>query len=99
MRRFVSGTWICLALGLAAAGTAGCGPNACQVADEDIAAKHVGCDPNLAIPSDALNVQCTEEKAEELGCRADCYEAASCETLKGGSPTGSAALAACLDAC
>ncbi|MEZ4293656.1 MAG: hypothetical protein R3B70_01675 [Polyangiaceae bacterium] len=89
---------IFLFLGVSLSALSGCGKNACEQADDDIANKYLTCDADTAGVG-ATNVECTDAAATERECRADCYEAASCDTLKGNDTAGSIELEDCLSKC
>jgi len=87
-------------LGLAAFAQ-GCG-NDCDAAADDISAKQDEC--GIDAPSDdggdtAETVECTDALGTAALCTADCYTAASCETLKGEDVDGAADFATCLADC
>lgn len=73
---------------------AGCGDNDCQQAAERIKAKSDMC--GITYDEGTYGADCTDARAKKSQHDANCFEAASCEALKGTDPQGTAAFAACI---
>jgi TPP-dependent trihydroxycyclohexane-1,2-dione (THcHDO) dehydratase len=77
----------------------GCG-NDCDDAADRITAKAEECGlPTTDGDGGDAEVECTEEVGAAAQCTAGCFEAASCETLKGEDADGALDFADCLSGC
>ena len=88
------------AMGCLVVGGVGCG-NDCDDAADRLAAKADECGLTTTDGGSetAESVECTEELGTAAQCLADCYEAASCEALKGEDAEGAATFAECFAGC
>jgi len=89
---------LALTFGMAAF-TTGCG-NDCEDAADRIIAKAEECGLDTGTSDgDGASGECTDEAGAAAQCAAGCYEAASCETLKGEDADGALAFAECASKC
>ncbi|MBK8256204.1 MAG: hypothetical protein IPK82_26490 [Polyangiaceae bacterium] len=89
----------CGLLGLLSAFAAGCGGNKCEAAADKITAKYEGCSIDLTTTDGGEGAECTDEAGKLAECQANCFDAASCETLKGEDTDGALELADCISKC